>query len=203
MKHLAVVSVIAATIRPYSRHILLGQKSYQSLSTATSWTRQGPSATILLVSLASRTRPWTAICQRWNREFKRWQMSNLWYSPSKSLYSTSCRRKRLVQIPFLFPYSQVIQFRLPCGPNGFLCGCFDWHWNCVESSLEGSWNIKKAAELLEQGGGESELLSVHRRFPGLTIKDEVILRRFLNAGMNIQKQKSIQSVAVTCMWKLK
>ena len=49
----------------------------------------------------------------------------------------------------------------------------------LSKALWRSWNIKKSAELLEQGGGESELLSVHRRFYNLELKDQVFLRRFL------------------------
>jgi hypothetical protein len=52
----------------------------------------------------------------------------------------------------------------------------------VSKALWRSWNIKKAAELLQQGGEEPELLSIHRRFSGLNnleLKDEVVWRRFL------------------------
>jgi hypothetical protein len=52
----------------------------------------------------------------------------------------------------------------------------------VTKALWRSWNIKKAAELLQQGDEESELLSVHRRLSGLNnleLKDQVIMRQFM------------------------
>ena len=52
----------------------------------------------------------------------------------------------------------------------------------VSKAFWRSWNIKKAAEMLEKGGGESEMLSFHRHFSGLNnleLKYQVVWRRFL------------------------
>jgi hypothetical protein len=62
----------------------------------------------------------------------------------------------------------------------------------VSKAFWRSWNIKKAAELLRQGGGESEMLSIHRRFSGLNnleLKYEVLwcrvvkIKAFAVAGL--------------------